>query len=777
MIARLRHREALFWALLALELAGFLGWHLGRLQGFQWGSDEGIYMMRVRLMQQGFRLYRDIWTDQLPGLIEALRAAMALWGNDVAVGRALVVLLAGVGLAGTALLARLLAGRVGALAVIPLVSLVPNYFWLARAVVSPDLPSISLGVAGLAAAGYYVRGHKRGWLVVSGLLCAAGIYVKATAALAVLPAGLWLLAAWWRGQPHTWASWWRSVGLWGAWLLLPFAFALAWHDLPALWRQFVGTQVSSGALELKIGAHAIKIGAYLQENALGLVALALAGSLAAVPARRRWAWVPGVWLGISLAALLVRSPMWPSHHLVVLLYPLGVLGACALAELWRGLVVRQVTLGSAAAGLALLVFVALLPRAVAADGLLKDAGASQSSEEAIALLRQRFPEGAVVISDYQMIPYRAGCSAPPELATVTKKRLQLGLLSDAELMRITEAQAPPAVLFWDEQLASATEYMHWVKQRYVLAYKHNYHEVYVRLADELGEPYRQEAQLGEALELVGYGLPRPAVLPGEPLEVVLLWRADAPIPDRLNGFVHLIGADGQAIAQEDHLAWGEQYPSTLWAAGETIVDRYRLLVPEDAPPGPYTLSVGLYDSQSKRRLVVNDAAGQPLAGNQIVLATRPVVQTAQPGTAELLSVSSGYALGQVARLRSYALDSEDDRLLVRLQWQALAPPARPGYTVFVQLREGDSVVAQHDGLPSAGLLPSYAWRPGEIVLDEHLLDTSALAAGDYDLFVGLYDAATGQRLQVSDTRGVAVPNAEIALGAVRIGGVRLEGAP
>jgi len=193
-----RARRNLFRVFLAAEMLVYLGWQLNHLEGFQWSTDEGIYLMRVRLMQQGYTLYRDIWTDQLPGLIELLRVAFALCGTSVAVGRAVIVLLSAFGLLGTAALARQLSGRIGALLVVPLLALAPNFFWLSRAMVSPDLPSISLGIVGLAMMGHYVRGHRTCWLIASGLACAAGIYIKATAILAIAPAGVWLIADWYR---------------------------------------------------------------------------------------------------------------------------------------------------------------------------------------------------------------------------------------------------------------------------------------------------------------------------------------------------------------------------------------------------------------------------------------------------------------------------------------------------------------------------------------------------------------------------------------------------
>ncbi|MBC7237487.1 MAG: glycosyltransferase family 39 protein, partial [Chloroflexi bacterium] len=571
----------MFGLLLGLELAFILAWFLTHLSGFQWSNDEGTYLMRVRLVQQGYRLYRDVWTDQLPGLIDLLGLVFALLGPSVEAGRGLVSVLTVIGLWGAAALARQFGGRAGALAVPLLLVLAPNLNELARALASPDLPSISLGVAGLAAMGRYIHARRSIWLFVSGLLFALGLYIKATALLALAPAALWLtidsLAK--AGGVRTWAY--RGL-VWGATLILPLFGALAFHDLRGLYGQFVVTQIASGALELKIAAHAVKILRYLADHNWGLAALGLAGAIimALRPRRRMGLAICLSWLAVSVAVLLVRSPMWPSHHLVVLLPPLAILAGAALSSLWTSLTRRRLGREGALALAALATYAASLPGVWRADAQLLAAPTYQTSLEAVAFLRHRFPQGALVISDYHMIPYRADCLVPPELATLSGKRIQLGLLSAQEMIRITQERQVQAVILWDEQLTRLEEYGQWLRSHYVMAFKRTYHEIYVPLAEDAVQ-YQGAAILGERIHLHGYSLSSPAVVPGETLDVTLFWQALRPLELRYHGFVHLVAADGRAVAQDDHLAWGEHYPSTEWHVGETIVDTYILHIPKE----------------------------------------------------------------------------------------------------------------------------------------------------------------------------------------------------
>jgi hypothetical protein len=77
-----------------LALAGLIlavgWWDLNYLDGFHWDTDEGTALMQVRMLQQGYALYREVWSDHPPGLMLSILAAFRLAGSSVAVGRAVV---------------------------------------------------------------------------------------------------------------------------------------------------------------------------------------------------------------------------------------------------------------------------------------------------------------------------------------------------------------------------------------------------------------------------------------------------------------------------------------------------------------------------------------------------------------------------------------------------------------------------------------------------------------------------------------------------------------
>jgi hypothetical protein len=102
-------------------------------------------------------------------------------------------------------------------------------------------------------------------------------------------------------------------------------------------------------------------------------------------------------------------------------------------------------------------------------------------------------------------------------------------------------------------------------------------------------------------------------------------------------------------------------------------------------------------------------------------------------------------------------------ITVTLVWRAEAETAT-SYRVFLYLvgPEG-GIVAQLDGEPANWTRPTTGWLPGEVVLDKRVLQIPAsAAAGEYVLWCGLYDLATGTRLSGPDGSD-AVPLARLTV--------------
>jgi hypothetical protein len=123
---------------------------------------------------------------------------------------------------------------------------------------------------------------------------------------------------------------------------------------------------------------------------------------------------------------------------------------------------------------------------------------------------------------------------------------------------------------------------------------------------------------GNEIELVGYDAPL-RVSPGQGLTVALYWYARAPVPVNYKVFVHVLGSDGQLLAQDDSLPINWSYPTAHWQPGEFIRDEHLLMIDSSAPRGDYVLSVGIYDASSGERAIVRDSAGNEYPEKRVIL--------------------------------------------------------------------------------------------------------------------------------------------------------------
>lgn len=135
-------------------------------------------------------------------------------------------------------------------------------------------------------------------------------------------------------------------------------------------------------------------------------------------------------------------------------------------------------------------------------------------------------------------------------------------------------------------------------------------------------------RLGGVVELEGYRVATATVRPGEEVEVHLYWRALERMDRDYTVFVHLYDRAGRLWGAGDSQPLSGQVPTSTWVAGESVDDVHWVRLDPQAPPGEYTLAVGLYDLKTMQRLPAVDERGAPQADHAIRLA--PPVQAKSP---------------------------------------------------------------------------------------------------------------------------------------------------
>jgi len=125
------------------------------------------------------------------------------------------------------------------------------------------------------------------------------------------------------------------------------------------------------------------------------------------------------------------------------------------------------------------------------------------------------------------------------------------------------------------------------------------------------------------------------------------------------------------------------------------------------------------------------------------------------------------ASGQIALL-AYTLDELEpgEEGSITLFWQRMSEqPLDTAFKGFVHVAEDESDqarIAQHDEMPMRSQFPTTCWQQNQIVADVMPLPVNAEAqAGEYPVFVGLYDPLTNER-----TPTFASPPAQQMYGSV-----------
>jgi hypothetical protein len=114
------------------------------------------------------------------------------------------------------------------------------------------------------------------------------------------------------------------------------------------------------------------------------------------------------------------------------------------------------------------------------------------------------------------------------------------------------------------------------------------------------------------------------VQPGDDIRVRLTWTSLSVPDDNMKVFVHLVDGGNQVIAQKDYPPLGGSFPTFLWfpkwIPGQTVVDPYRLTVPEGTPRGDYRIEAGMYSFTTFQRAPFYDPQGN-LSGDFFILGT------------------------------------------------------------------------------------------------------------------------------------------------------------
>lgn len=438
--------------------------------------DEGFNIMKAALVERGYPLYSQTWSDQPPVFTHLLVAWRAVFGSSDAAARSLSLVINAIGLASlgriTAWLAR--DSRAGLLSIL-LAVCARQYLKLSVAVMI-GLPAISMA---LTATALLLPRHRWRWVLVpaSGALMAAAVQTKLFAVI-LIPMAAGIMWRAWRGPTP------RGVGgdpdreprsaegeepaelrrrlrrSAGASPVMLLAYTIAWvfcfaavsFDL-APWRspgwqqQLVETHMKSGLPtdDTQLDALRSVLMRFIEDGPLSVACICLC-VLAGMSSFRK-SWPALLWLLGSVLLLSQANPL-RGHHRVLFSIPMAMLASTAAVELMRQFADPRKRAATIAL-LALPMVVGLIVHVgfgVATLGRVRD---TQMDADLIAELKRRaegFAQPRWVISDDPHIVHAAGLLVPPETAVMSDKWIQRPTTRD-RMPALVKKYQPVLMLF------------------------------------------------------------------------------------------------------------------------------------------------------------------------------------------------------------------------------------------------------------------------------------------------------------------------------------------
>lgn len=237
---------------------------------------------------------------------------------------------------------------------------------------------------------------------------------------------------------------------------------------------------------------------------------------------------------------------------------------------------------------------------------------------------------------------------------------------------------------------------------------------------------RLNARLGP-ITLLGFDELPTQINAGDSFNLSWYWRSESVTAKDVLAQVQWVNASGE-VAAEIELEPTNNYTTSQWQPGDEWRGQHTLTAPAALPSGAYTLRVAV-PGESGSQVFGTLAVSAP----ERIFAPPPFEQTA------------GTQFSGVGELAGYSLTRTAESLQLTLVWKATATPTKR-YSVFVHLGDEANVLAQSVAQPANNQRPTPGWLAGEYIVDVHRLALNAVPAGNYALYVGLFNPVNGERV-------------------------------
>lgn len=459
----------------------------------------------------------------------------------------------------------------------------------------------------------------------------------------------------------------------------------------------------------------------------------------------------------SLGYLLLSdsSPQFSlGYHYPAPLLPGVFFGATiGLSRTWRALGIRE-PVGSS-------IGVELIARRAALAVLVLTSSSLNYVFNAPGPFATHFQPNLFALTSHTSIGDDLMRTIPSDAIVVAQTELASHL---SERLRIYEFPSIPDLRQADFLIADQTRYWYGFHQKsWEPALASGYFETIVARDGYLIAKRRSVDQVlnlafGDRMTLRGYSIVWGNDGPwGRTLRPVLEWQAAHPLAERYRIGVWVMDDQEHVWAQEDREPQDGASPTNQWQVNKPIGDQYDLPLPPTMPPGDYRIVVRVFDPRNKRYLTTPDLGAEATIAKVPIEKNKSSITATDLANHFQLEHPFFYDMGDVRLIGFKPFPNVvygEKNLPVGLYWRARAKP-RGDYLVTVKLIDPAGHVAlSQPSRPAAGAYPTTQWDEGEVLLDWHDLEMSALKPGQYTVRVILTDLTGANILGETDLPSV-----------------------
>jgi hypothetical protein len=254
------------------------------------------------------------------------------------------------------------------------------------------------------------------------------------------------------------------------------------------------------------------------------------------------------------------------------------------------------------------------------------------------------------------------------------------------------------------------------------------------------------------MRFLGYSQTSPVIRPGEFHTTTVCWEV-LRMPERPGAFtLKFFEGNNRTVGERTSLAGMGRFPSALWRVRDIFCDDVDIFVESSLPAAQtFDIVVAMLDP------LTTQVNWQATNADKIPVAVPIIGQVASPagdmsGTINADLQTTSIEFPGFADLKGFTFGETPvpgKPVRLTLLWNVTGHADRD-LAQFVHLIGPQTAKVLWDGTPRAGRYPTWAWSPGEKIVDEVTITLlEDLPPGDYSLKIGFYSRDGGERVPVS----------------------------